>query len=63
MKNICEDCRLNTICKYSKEAEYICEKVNEIDPPSVIFSPISIKVECRNFERKTQKQDGITFRT
>ena len=62
MRNICKDCRLDAICKYQEEAKCTCSKVDEIAPQTVIFSPISIKVECSSFERKTQKQDGIYFR-
>ena len=62
MRNICEDCRLTAICKYQDEAKRACSKVDEIASQTIIFSPIKVKVECSSFERKTQKQDGITFR-
>jgi hypothetical protein len=57
----CEDCRNNTICKYCGDMKHNQEEVAKI-PTVKGLTPIKINITCRNFERKSLKQDEIYYR-
>lgn len=56
---ICKDCKNGNICKYRAETEEIWKKAEKELCPSNILSPVTVKIECRHFEKQPQKQDGI----
>ena len=56
----CDNCRNETICKYSDEMANVQIAIENIKTSTK--SPIMIDTECKSYERKSQKQDGVVYR-
>ena len=59
MKNLCNNCRLKSICKYSDQVDLIIKETEQVKSNIEENSPIKIELECTRFEKINRKQDGI----
>lgn len=60
MKEDCENCFNNEICKWCLEFSQINEEVSKITSGRHSSSPIKVSLQCNHFKRKNQKQDGFS---
>lgn len=56
----CENCKNVDICKWCSDMKKKQDEVVRIRDGEA-FTPISINISCRNFERKTTKRDVFNF--
>ena len=57
----CENCKNESICKWVSLMTTTKGNVDKIIEDKDFSCPINIKITCNNFERKTQKQDGVSI--
>lgn len=55
----CENCKNQDICKWTSLMATMNGNVDKMTENKEFNCPIKVKVTCNNFEKKSQRQDGI----
>ena len=56
-ETICKWCKNENICKWCDDMKFKQEQINKM--PVEGLTPVRIKIECKSYEIKIEKQDGL----
>lgn len=60
MKDDCNNCQNQHICKWCDEFQRVNSEVNRVEFDKIL-SPISATIKCSSFQKKLKREDGISF--